>query len=52
MKACPYRADFFNKLGGDYFTVEKELGDWLAALQSQVTRVQTFISNHKYDKGL
>lgn len=52
MKACPYRKDFYASLGGDPTTVEIELGDWLAALENQVLKVQSFISQHNYDKGL
>ena len=52
MKACPYRKDFYDKLGGDPTTVEIELGDWLAALEKQVIQVQSFIKQHHYDKGL
>lgn len=52
MKACPYRKDFYAKLGGDPTTVDIELGDWLAALERQVVQVQTFIQKHNYDKGL
>lgn len=52
MKACPYRKDFYVKLGGDPTTVEIELGDWLSALEKQVLQVQEFMKQHNYDKGL
>ncbi|EIM22187.1 glycolipid transfer protein [Wallemia mellicola] len=52
MKACPYRKDFYEKLGGDPTTVEIELGDWLSALEKQVLQVQDFMKQHNYDKGL
>lgn len=52
MKACPYRKDFYEKLGGDPTTVEIELGDWLSALEKQVLQVQEFMKQHNYDKGL
>ena len=32
MKACPYRKDFYEKIGGD----EKTREEWLAALERQV----------------
>ncbi|KAI0268832.1 het-c2 protein [Gloeopeniophorella convolvens] len=59
MKACPYRADFFNKLkadpaGGPPASDEKvnaDLAKWLAALDNIVTRVQTFYKVGGHDKG-
>jgi len=34
MKACPYRADFYKKLGNDENEVKKQLEGWLKALES------------------
>jgi len=34
MKACPYRADFYKKLGNDENEVKKQLEEWLKALES------------------
>ncbi|CAZ85154.1 unnamed protein product [Tuber melanosporum] len=33
MKACPYRVDFYKKLGGNETEVNTELGEWLTALE-------------------
>lgn len=60
MKACPYRADFYAKLaadpdGGPAATQEKlneELNNWLAALSTIVTRLETFYEKGNYGKGL
>lgn len=59
MKACPYRADFFNKLkadpaGGppssdDY--LNEKLNRWLTGLDGIVTRVQAFYKAGGHDKG-
>ncbi|KAI0256346.1 glycolipid transfer protein [Lactifluus subvellereus] len=59
MKACPYRADFFNKLkadpaGGSPASddhVNEALNNWLAALDGIVTRLQTFYKAGGHDKG-
>ena len=59
MKACPYRADFFNKLkadpaGGSSASdehVNEGLNTWLAALDGIVTRLQTFYKAGGHDKG-
>lgn len=42
MKACPYRATFYEKLGTPADKVEKELQTWLAALEQIVTRLEKF----------
>lgn len=36
MKACPYRADFYKKLGDDEEKVLAQLQEWLAALEQIV----------------
>ncbi|KAI0001260.1 het-c2 protein [Russula compacta] len=59
MKACPYRADFFNKLKADPAGgppasddhLNEELNRWLASLDGIVTRVQTFYKAGGHDKG-
>ncbi|KAG8994704.1 hypothetical protein FRB94_004939 [Tulasnella sp. JGI-2019a] len=42
MKACPYRKDFYPKLGSPPEKVEEELGKWLAALEVIIKRMQEF----------
>ena len=42
MKACPYRQDFFNKLGSPPDRVEEQLEQWLNGLEKVVTQMQTF----------
>jgi hypothetical protein len=59
MKACPYRADFFNKLKADPAgeapasdeEVTEKLNRWLAALDGIVTRLQGFYKTGGHDKG-
>jgi hypothetical protein len=59
MKACPYRADFFNKLKADPAgdapssdeDVNEKLNRWLTALDGIVTRLQAFYKAGGHDKG-
>jgi hypothetical protein len=59
MKACPYRADFYKKLaadpeGGASVTDEKldqELDNWSEALDSIITRMETFYQKEGHNKG-
>ena len=59
MKACPYRASFYEKLaadpdGGEPASQERlnaELNKWLQALEAIVTRVQSFYEKGGHDKG-
>lgn len=51
MKATPYRADFYKKLGSPPEKVNADLQAWLAALQKIVTQEQTFYAAGGYDKG-
>lgn len=59
MKACPYRADFYNKLAADpsggraasQEELDQKLDQWLAALHNIVTRVEEFYNVHDYGKG-
>lgn len=52
MKACPYRKDFFEKLGSDQAKVDEELGSWLKALEEIVAIVVAFFALGNYGKGL
>lgn len=45
MSACPYRKDFYGKLGNDQEQVTREMNAWLAALQSQVAILKTFLAS-------
>ncbi|OAV96231.1 hypothetical protein PTTG_03445 [Puccinia triticina 1-1 BBBD Race 1] len=51
MKACPYRADLFKKLGAKE-KVDVELEKWLSALEKIVVRIQSFYEKGNYGKGL
>lgn len=42
MKACPYRADFYAKLGSPPERVDEELHKWLDALEKIVKQLQDF----------
>ncbi|KAK3640622.1 hypothetical protein LTR56_003685 [Elasticomyces elasticus] len=44
MSACPYRKDFYAKLGEDEAKVKRELDEWLAALEERVTVLNTFMA--------
>lgn len=52
MKACPYRKDFFEKLGADQAKVLEQLKAWLAALQAIVQNIFDFFASGNYGKGL
>ena len=52
MKACPYRKDFYAKLGSDQTAVSADLERWLAALEKIVQQLQTFYESGNYGKGL
>ncbi|KAF9491893.1 glycolipid transfer protein [Pleurotus eryngii] len=60
MKACPYRAGFYEKLAADpsggapalQDNVDTQLDSWLAALQSIVTRLDAFYKKGGYGKVL
>lgn len=43
MSACPYRKDFYVKLGADPEKVAAELKVWLAALEAQVAILKGFL---------
>lgn len=52
MKACPYRKDFYAKLGDDLNKVMAELEEWLAALEKIVAIIEAFYAQGDYGKGL
>lgn len=52
MKACPYRKDFFQKLGADQEKVTKQLTEWLVALENIVKVIMDFFASGNYGKGL
>ncbi|PQE28743.1 glycolipid transfer het-c2 protein [Rutstroemia sp. NJR-2017a WRK4] len=43
MSACPYRKDFYEKLGSDQAQVETALREWLTALESDIAILKTFL---------
>ncbi|KAF8534826.1 glycolipid transfer protein domain-containing protein [Trichophaea hybrida] len=44
MKACPYRVDFYKKLGDDQDKVAAQLKEWLAALEKIVSILSAFLA--------
>ncbi|CCE78346.1 Piso0_000967 [Millerozyma farinosa CBS 7064] len=52
MKACPYRKDFFAKLGEDQSKVATQLETWLEALENIVKIIIDFFASGNYGKGL
>ncbi|CAH2352110.1 hypothetical protein CLIB1423_05S05820 [[Candida] railenensis] len=52
MKACPYRKDFFEKLGADQDKVNQQLEEWLKALENIVQIIMDFFASGNYGKGL
>lgn len=52
MKACPYRKDFFEKLGADQTKVVEQLKAWLEALENIVKIIMDFFASGNYGKGL
>ncbi|KAI8320998.1 glycolipid transfer protein [Martensiomyces pterosporus] len=52
MKACPYRKDFYEKLGGDNEQVYADLKVWTDSLQQQLNQLSVFYAKGAYDKGL
>ncbi|KAK4541666.1 hypothetical protein LTR36_007810 [Oleoguttula mirabilis] len=43
MSATPYRKDFYAKLGDNQERVQKELGEWLSALEERVGILKEFL---------
>ncbi|KAI5962750.1 hypothetical protein KGF57_001402 [Candida theae] len=52
MQACPYRKDFFAKLGADQTKVAEQLKAWLEALEKIVKIIFDFFASGNYGKGL
>jgi len=52
MKACPYRKDFYEKLGAGRPNFATEFEKWLAALTSIVKHMQDFYAEGGHSKGL
>ncbi|ODQ46631.1 hypothetical protein PICMEDRAFT_72687 [Pichia membranifaciens NRRL Y-2026] len=52
MKACPYRKDFFAKLGDDLAKVNEQLQAWVSSLESVVKEIMDFFESGNYGKGL
>lgn len=51
MKACPYRKDFYAKLGPPEAPIDSELSKWNSALGAILDRVEAFYVAGKHDKG-
>ncbi|KAH8916543.1 glycolipid transfer protein, partial [Atractiella rhizophila] len=51
MKACPYRKDFYAKLGSDQAKVEEQLGAWLDALGKIIDHMEKFYQDGGHNKG-
>ena len=43
MSACPYRKDFYVKLGEDPSKVEEEMKEWLSALEGLIVILKAFL---------
>lgn len=52
MNACPYRKDFFEKLGADQAKVNAQLLEWLEALEKIIAIIFAFFELGNYGKGL
>jgi len=48
MSACPYRKDFYSKLGSDQEKVSSQLKAYLAALEKIVQIIKAFLKETKY----
>jgi len=44
MKACPYRADFYKKMGEDQDRVQTELHAWLTSLEKIIATLKQFLA--------
>jgi hypothetical protein len=51
MKACPYRKDFYAKLGSDHARVAEQFKKWTEALEKQVNILNKFFAEGKHDQG-
>ncbi|KAG8801951.1 hypothetical protein FRC18_007676 [Serendipita sp. 400] len=52
MKSCPYREDFYKKLGSPQERVLSEGKKWLDGLEVIVTKMQTLYTEKNYTQGL
>lgn len=52
MKACPYRKDFYQKLGEAQDKVLEQLKEWLEALEKIVKIIKDFLAQGDFAKGL
>ncbi|KAJ3022961.1 hypothetical protein HKX48_004719 [Thoreauomyces humboldtii] len=50
MKACPYRKDFYARLGNDQEKVYADMEKWLTALEKLVVNLNTFYVQGGYEK--
>lgn len=46
MKACPYRKDFYAKLGSPVDVMMAELQEWLSALEKIVAQILAFLPQY------
>jgi hypothetical protein len=47
MKACPYRATFYAKLGPPEANVDEELQKWLAALEAIIAQLEAVMESQQ-----
>jgi len=47
MRACPYRNEFYKKLGDDQAAVDAEMREWLAALEEIVKILNAYLAQKK-----
>ncbi|KAM0792298.1 hypothetical protein ACM66B_004987 [Microbotryomycetes sp. NB124-2] len=52
MKACPYRATFYGKLGPPEADIDGELEKWLAALEKIIAQIEAAFEKGQYTKGM
>lgn len=52
MKACPYKADFYKKLGEPLDLVKTQLKEWVKHLSEVVLQIMEFFKKGNYGKGL
>lgn len=52
MRACPYRKDFFEKLGSPPEKVHEQGTKWIGGLQVIVDKMKALYAEKNYGKGL
>lgn len=53
MKACPYRKDFYAKIGAVTDAALELMKNWLAALESIIAKINAVFAAHpEYIKGM